>query len=333
MNQATFDRAARYSPRWVRPVWIAMASLAVVAPLSSVRGEGLQSVLPPVIPSLSSGSYVARYDAATATVAAGQVTLLPNLHPSGFQATLNAAPAAHHTGGGPSLLSSPGVINGLPYMRFVNANSVGLQSGQLAGGDVIPNTTPLTIFHVGRLNGLPIDQAEWYDGRTATSRKTWLYDGVNRTPGLFSTATGLAPSLLARPTDNQFHIFTATFDGAASAIGLDGVVETLLSSPGAHPFDGITIGSRHAFFAPLNSNLGIDGDLAELIVVSGNLNTDDFNAIGSYLEAKFGLNTAFPDLPQPALAPEPGSIVLFGLAVLGWAGWYYRRRGQRAAIA
>ena len=68
--------------------------------------------------------------------------------------------------------------------------------------------------------------------------------------------------------------------------------------------------------------------MAELIVVSGSLSTNDFNAIGTYLETKYDLNTAFPDASSTAI-PEPSTLVLSGIGLL-WLGLYAWRRRRRA---
>ena len=74
---------------------------------------------------------------------------------------------------------------------------------------------------------------------------------------------------------------------------------------------------------------GIDGDFAELVVIAGTLSAEDWDAIGTYFEAKFGIDTAFTDPAVVLPAPEPSSFALLGLGVVGLA----RRHRRRRAVA
>jgi hypothetical protein len=168
------------------------------------------------------------------------------------------------------------------------------------------------------------NESEWFDGVNSSFRKALIYTGASDQPALLSSAIAGAPDNTAAPLDSQFHIWASIFDGSSSAINFDGVSQSLTpSSPGAVNFAGLTIGSRHALFS--GNTLTVDADMAELIVVAGSLSTTDFNAIGTYFEAKYGLDTAFPDPPVVPLAPEPATWLLFGAVFALMAGWQWRR--------
>jgi hypothetical protein len=99
---------------WLRVAFKLMLAVAILASARWARAEGQQSVLAaPSLPTLTSGSYIAQYDASVATVnGSNKVTLWPNLISSSYQATLDAAPG-YQPGGGPLKTSSISFINGL----------------------------------------------------------------------------------------------------------------------------------------------------------------------------------------------------------------------------
>ncbi len=73
-------------------------------------------------------------------------------------------------------------------------------------------------------------------------------------------------------------------------IWVDGVMEgTASDSGGALTPQPIFIG-RHA----VNLNAGFKGEIAELLIYKNELSDTDFKAVGGYLEARYGLDTAFP---------------------------------------
>lgn len=112
--------------------------------------------------------------------------------------------------------------------------------------------------------------------------------------------------------DGVFRITEHVFDGthAGHELFVNGTAASLTN----HPSSATTI-TDVPVNAPLNIGsraggiAGVIGDLAELIVYSDDLSEEDRNAVGSYLAAKYNVQTTY--------VPEPGSLALLGLGGLG----------------
>jgi len=92
---------------------------------------------------------------------------------------------------------------------------------------------------------------------------------------------------------SQFQIVAARRNPAASRyeIWVDGVMESTVAEEGDNITPQPIVIGRHS-----NSvEQGFDGDIAELLVYKSGLSDTEFQAVGAYLEARYGLNTAFPN--------------------------------------
>ncbi len=74
-------------------------------------------------------------------------------------------------------------------------------------------------------------------------------------------------------------------------IWVDGVMEGSVADGGGNLTPQPVVIGRHA----TDANLGFNGDIAEVLVYRNSLTDSDFLAVGSHLEAAYGLDTAFPD--------------------------------------
>ena len=170
---------------------------------------------------------------------------------------------------------------GFVYFAVVRANAA-QQNGGITDGsgtylfdrNTIANGNPLVSLKA--VNGS-------YGYQTRYTNGSGLGGPVSTSA--ISTSDFQIVALRRNATDHQFEIWV---DGVLEAATAD-VGNPLLPQP-------INIG-RHA----TNGNGGWNGDIAELLMYADELSSADFEAVGTYLETEYGLDTAFDG---PAVATE-----------------------------
>ena len=79
---------------------------------------------------------------------------------------------------------------------------------------------------------------------------------------------------------------------------VDGVMEGSTADDGSNLTPQPIVIGRHG-----SQPNGFNGDIAELLIYRNALADADFQSAGAYLEAKYGLTTAFPDSAARASLP------------------------------
>ena len=105
--------------------------------------------------------------------------------------------------------------------------------------------------------------------------------------------------------------------GSQVELALDGTVVGSAHCCGVvQPFVGgtLSVGGHTNLGAPIGYSAW-QGDIAEVLVYDRRLSASEFNAVGGYLEQKYGLDTVFQPVPEPAT---------WGLMLVGL--WAVRRR-------
>ena len=109
-------------------------------------------------------------------------------------------------------------------------------------------------------------------------------------------------------TDANFHVIGLLFDGSGSSIGVDGAVESV--STGTNNLSlGLNIGTNYE--AEID---WLDGQIAELIVCSGALSSEDREKMEGYLAHKWGLAASLP-AEHPYKSAPPISGVFHGTVI------------------
>jgi hypothetical protein len=161
-------------------------------------------------------------------------------------------------------------LNGEPIVRFDGTDDFMDASG-------VSESQPNTIFLVAK-------------SATGSSSRTAL-DGISSRQAIYQAGdtitvyAGTAESSMGTSWGTtNFHVVTLVFNGASSSGRVDGAAVTLSpANPGANALTGLRIGAFTADAARWS------GDIAEIIVYSGALSTDDQEWVEQYIFDKYGV--------------------------------------------
>lgn len=221
---------------------------------------------------------------------------------------------------------APSAINGVDAVQFTGVTTANQQQVLQTAAFAPTIAQPNTVFLVGKYETpLPTFAPFFYDGLSAGGRNMMRLEGTANTANvtdirIFAGASRTYPG--QQPAADTYTLFTTVFDGANSYLNLDGI-DLAVGNTGTDPMNGFALGNSppNSFGRPLR------GEIAEVLVYDGLLTDEERNMVGTWLELRYGLNTAFDfEFPAP-LAPEPSSLLLGGLmVVLGLGAAWWRRR-------
>ena len=166
-------------------------------------------------------------------------------------------------------LVSPGILpsSGFAYFLVCKANAAPADGRYIIDRDVSVSDPPLVSLKTNA-------------GRYEFQKRD---DAGNGLGGPIST-TAISTS--------QFQIVALRRNIAVGRfeIWVDGVMEATTTDDGGNLTPQPIVIGCHA-----NSSTGFNGDIAELLIYKDALTDSDFQSVGAYLEARYGLNTAFPN--------------------------------------
>lgn len=170
-----------------------------------------------------------------------------------------------------------GILNGQPVLRFDGGDSL---IGAFAGGAI---SQPYTIFVVSQLSAGAVNDNNTHfltDGNDATNR-AGVFKNAGTTPDSWALFAGA--NLVGGNSDSDWNIWTILPNGASSQFWDSGVSEAS-GNAGANSIDGLAVGARYDGTASWWI-----GDIAEVLIYTGNLSTADKNQVAQYLSTKYAI--------------------------------------------
>lgn len=192
--------------------------------------------------------------------------------------TVNSQPVVRFDGNDEFRTSvSPGIApsSGFVYFLVCKANSVPASGSITSGdGDYLfdrnTGTTDTPLVSLKAVNNR-------YGFQKRDDGSGGIGGPVSTTP--ISTTKFQIVAVRRNPLASRFEVW------------VDGVMEATTEDAGDNLTPQPVVIGRHATLV----NSGFDGDIAELLVYRDSLSDNDFQAVGAYLEASYGLDTAFPN--------------------------------------
>ena len=184
------------------------------------------------------------------------------------------------SGNGNHLTQAAGANQPTTGTRTVNGRNVIDFDGT---GDYLDVTmtsdaTPYTFIFVGLFDTTAVQQ-NVIDAVGSSNRAVVLCSNAG-VYGLYAatlTASAVAPS-----TTNA-GIVASIFNGASSAMYVDGGTSIISGNPFEGNFVGLTLGARH------DGNLNFNGVIGEVLIYDSALPSTDLNSIGDYLATRWGM--------------------------------------------
>lgn len=165
-----------------------------------------------------------------------------------------------------------------------------LKTLDFSGGDMAQANA---IFIVARWDTLSNDNL--FDGISSGERHA-VYTRSDNSYGMYAGSQIINGNVQA--VTGEFQVFSALFNGGSSLFRVNGV-NVLSGNTGSHVLGGLSIGSNYS------ASGFLDGQVAEVLVYDGGLNSEQLLGIEQYLQDKY-VNTI----------PEPATVSLLGIGGL-----------------
>ncbi len=171
---------------------------------------------------------------------------------------------------------TPGISPGSGFAYFLVCKA----SAAMTNGQVSDGSGAYILDRVPTVSA-PLASLKVVNGRYGFQRR---YDNNTGLGGTVSTST---------ISTTSYQIVTMRRNPALARfeIWVNGVMEGSVADTGENLTPQPIVLGNHAN----RSTLGFKGDIAELLIYNDALSTTDFQAVGSYLEARYGLTTSFPN--------------------------------------
>ena len=191
-----------------------------------------------------------------------------------------------------------------PTISF-NGTSSFLRSSADVG---ILNSTPFMVYAVVKNKSTSTDGDYLFDSDdpdTTTPQLHRALVSLSRNGKAHQYAGSWVNSNIALSEDS-FHLITASFNGATSFIGVDGVYGATANAGIQTLTDGITLGTNHN-----NTLYFLDGEIGEFIIINALDTLADRERMEGYLAHKWDLASALPSShPYKTNAPQQYPITI-----------------------
>jgi len=232
------------------------------------------------------------------------------------KASLQGTQSAVQTTGTSQPLYYSDVLNGQAAIRFDG-------SDYLAAPDVaLGPFTYFTVFKATTQSSMIYERSTNAD---VTGNGEFLYTDINMSFETMRDAVKSGKNVSSSwgaTSPNQFLLVENSFNGtnASNLLFVGGAqvgVDVVAQDPGLGVItDTLYVGQRAG---TAGEGWGLNGDLAEMLVFNRVLTDAERNTVGSYLTEKYGLTTAYT-------IPEPGTLVLSVMGLIGLLAYAWRKR-------